>query len=67
MDGKRKVEEGGGGNYEAAVSCISPLAQVVYTGDEDGRVVSFLHPTANLDQLLKKTTQFEWTLVQRER
>ena len=67
VDGKRKVEEGGGGNYEAAVSCISPLAQVVYTGDEDGRVVSFLHPTANLDQLLKKTTQFEWTLVQRER
>lgn len=42
VDGKRKVEEGGGGNYEAAISCISPLAQVVYTGDEDGRVVSVL-------------------------
>jgi len=38
VDGKRKVEERGGGNYEASISCITPLAQVVYTGDEDGRV-----------------------------
>ena len=29
-----------GANYAAAVSCILPMAQVVYTGDEDGRVVS---------------------------
>ena len=25
----------------AAVSCILPMAQAVYTGDEDGMVVSF--------------------------
>ncbi|KAK3045167.1 hypothetical protein LTS18_014417, partial [Coniosporium uncinatum] len=27
-----------GANYAAAVSCILPMAQVVYTGDEEGRV-----------------------------
>jgi hypothetical protein len=42
VDGKRKAEDGGG-NYEAAITCISPLAQGVYTGDEDGRVVSLHH------------------------
>jgi hypothetical protein len=26
---------------EAAVTCVTPMAQCVYTGDEDGRVVSF--------------------------
>ncbi|KAG0650396.1 Beige [Hyphodiscus hymeniophilus] len=38
VDEKRKGEEGGGGNYDAAISCISPGAQGIYTGDEDGRV-----------------------------
>ncbi|KAF2758334.1 beach-domain-containing protein [Pseudovirgaria hyperparasitica] len=28
-------------NFHAAISCILPMAQVVYTGDEDGRVVSY--------------------------
>jgi hypothetical protein len=27
-------------NTSAAITCITPMAQVVYTGDEDGRVVS---------------------------
>jgi hypothetical protein len=29
-----------GGNVTAGISCILPMPQVVYTGDEDGRVVS---------------------------
>jgi hypothetical protein len=32
---------GGNGRDEAAITCIAPMAQVVYTGDEEGRVVSF--------------------------
>jgi beige protein homolog 1 len=31
----------GGGNVEAAITCIAPMPQLVYTGDDDGRVVSF--------------------------
>jgi len=30
-----------GGNVAAAISCILPLPQSVYTGDENGRVVSY--------------------------
>ncbi|KAH8907910.1 beach-domain-containing protein [Coniochaeta sp. PMI_546] len=29
-----------GANVEAAITCITPMPQMVYTGDEDGRVVS---------------------------
>ena len=29
-----------GFNFQAAITCILPMAKVVYTGDEDGRVVS---------------------------
>ena len=32
-----------GGNVTAGISCILPMPQVVYTGDEDGRVVSFIN------------------------
>lgn len=31
-----------GFNVHAAITCILPMAQVVYTSDEDGRVVSAL-------------------------
>ena len=31
-----------GYNISSAISCILPLAQKVYTGDEDGRVVGLL-------------------------
>lgn len=34
----------GGGNVEAGISCVVPLAGRVYTGDEEGRVVSFSVP-----------------------
>lgn len=30
-----------GANVEASITCIAPLAGLVYTGDDDGRVVSF--------------------------
>ena len=36
VDGSR----GDGANAPAGISCILPLSQVVYTGDEVGRVVS---------------------------
>lgn len=32
-----------GGNVAAAISCILPMPQVVYTGDEEGKVVSVHH------------------------
>ena len=38
-----------GFNVDAAITCILPMAQVVYTGDEDGRVVwTFLCSTVQL-------------------
>lgn len=30
--------------YVPAITCILPMAQVVYTGDEDGKVVSLSLP-----------------------
>jgi hypothetical protein len=30
-----------GANVEAAMTCVAPLPAIVYTGDEEGRVVSF--------------------------
>lgn len=30
-----------GANVEAAITCIAPMPLLVYTGDDDGRVVSF--------------------------
>jgi beige protein homolog 1 len=54
-----------GGNVRAGVTCILPMPQVVYTGDEDGRVVSHPHrpvckrgPTDHL--------QYEWDCIQRQ-
>lgn len=35
-----------GVNIDAPITCITPMPQMVYTGDEDGRVVSFL-PTGH--------------------
>ncbi|CZR63760.1 probable beige protein homolog [Phialocephala subalpina] len=32
------VMRGGGNGSEAAITCVCPMAQCVYTGDEDGRV-----------------------------
>ena len=57
-----------GGNVAAGISCILPMPQVVYTGDEDGRVVSFHHiefgedqanPCAERVELCPATVDFE--------
>ncbi|KAK4162447.1 beige protein 1 [Cladorrhinum sp. PSN259] len=32
-----------GANVEAAITCIAPMPTLIYTGDDDGRVVSFFH------------------------
>lgn len=37
-----------GFNIKAAITCVLPLAQRVYTGDEEGRVVSFSFFTSYL-------------------
>lgn len=43
----------------AAMTCILPMAQTVYTGDEDGRVVSPLLRKANnvVDSLIADVIQ----------
>lgn len=65
-----------GANFEAAITCVAPMATLVYTGDDDGRVVSlaifililfcfgFLGAWIGADVVW---LQFEWNLVQRER
>lgn len=57
-----------GANVEAAITCIAPLPGLVYTGDDDGRVVSSI-PRNNLlsDAESLTSCQWEWNLVQRER
>jgi hypothetical protein len=40
VDSKREER----GNVEAAITCVTPMPQAVYTGDEDGRVVSIQFP-----------------------
>ncbi|RFU32414.1 hypothetical protein B7463_g3946, partial [Scytalidium lignicola] len=38
VDQNKRGEENGDVNVEAGISCITPTAQTLYTGDEDGRV-----------------------------
>ncbi|KAH8816858.1 hypothetical protein F5884DRAFT_237214 [Xylogone sp. PMI_703] len=38
VDQKKRGVENGDVNVEAGISCITPTAQTLYTGDEDGRV-----------------------------
>ena len=56
-----------GGNVTAGISCILPMPQVVYTGDEDGRVVcsKFFSPPLCFLPLLTFFLQCEWDCVQR--
>ncbi|CZT48360.1 probable beige protein homolog [Rhynchosporium secalis] len=59
-----------GGRDGVAVTCVRPMAQCVYTGDEEGRVVSY--PPSDVcehgSQEEKLTeSQYEWDIVQRER
>jgi hypothetical protein len=65
-----------GANIEAAITCVTPLSGLVYTGDDDGRVVSFVPPSPLFLFLLLSPLrsirwltlwQWEWNIVQRER
>lgn len=47
-----------GTNVDAPITCITPMPQMVYTGDEDGRVVSFW-----LLPLIYTETQCQLTLA----
>lgn len=53
-------------NVRAGITCISPRPQCLYTGDEDGRVVSdfalFLYHGVSTN-----ASQFEWNFANRER
>lgn len=53
-----------GANITAGISCILALPQVVYTGDESGRVVSITSSVA-IDGLNADLLQYEWSCVQR--
>lgn len=54
-----------GGNVRAGISCILPMPQVVYTGDEDGRVVSCPKHSFCLRGLTNRY-QYEWDCIQRQ-
>lgn len=41
-----------GFNIGAAMTCVLPMALTVYTGDEDGRVVSYLPPPTSIFKML---------------
>lgn len=52
----------------AGISCILALPQVVYTGDEVGRVVSsvlLVHVDCYIYSWLTVIIQYEWSCVQR--
>jgi hypothetical protein len=38
----RSVSGSVSGSSDVAITCVTPMAQVLYTGDEEGRVVSFV-------------------------
>lgn len=63
--GRSRSRSSIGGSEGAAITCIRPMAQCVYTGDEDGRVVSTILLLVGNDHA--NGLQFEWDLVQRER
>lgn len=52
--GGRSVSGSLSGNSEATITCITPMPQVLYTGDEDGRVVSFFLMFARDLRLIKE-------------
>ena len=53
----------------ASITCILPMSHTVYTGDEDGKVVSWdqsfslLAPRQATDYM----TQYEWNVVRQQR
>lgn len=54
-----------GFNVNAAMTAVLPMPHTVYTGDEDGRVVS--PPTSNVGRRRELTIhQYEWDCIQRQ-
>lgn len=57
-----------GTNVDAPITCIYPMPQMVYTGDDDGRVVSAQSTSPKLSGMSANFgRQYEWNLIQRER
>jgi hypothetical protein len=59
------------GSSDVAITCVMPMAQVLYTGDEEGRVVSFVFSFTSISrhpllELSLTRIQYEWDLVRRE-
>lgn len=53
-----------GSNTNADITAVLPLAQSVYTGDEDGRVVS---STQGFEEIATDYKgQYEWDCIQRQ-
>lgn len=46
------------------ITCVLPMAQAVYTGDEDGKVVSFVLYSLTF-YIADIVFQYEWNCVQR--
>lgn len=53
-----------GFNVTAAITCVLPMAHTVYTGDEDGRVVSYL-PACRSFRDAHFLAKYEWDCIQR--
>ena len=58
--------DGAGFNVNASVTCILPLAQVVYTGDDDGRVVCLTISVVVEESCCTNSLQYEWDCIQRQ-
>lgn len=58
-----------GFNFSAAITYILPMPLMLYTGDEDGRVVSFLLLSRVRlcgKILADQAVQYEWDCIQRQ-
>ena len=53
-----------GFNIGATITAILPMAQLVYTGDDDGRVV-YSPPQIAMTKLIH-LLQYEWDCIQRQ-
>ena len=57
--------DSGGYNIGSAITCVLPMSQAVYIGDDDGRVVSFGNVGEDWMSLLT-FLQYEWDCIQRQ-
>lgn len=53
-------------NFNSAITCILPMPQSIYTGDEDGRVVCISLPIKqDIEHLANGVVQYQWDCIQR--